>query len=100
MPSSAEAGTDAFFFISLDRNTSWEASNFPEQIRINAILSLWFLFIFAWILKTKAEKSSFMGSMTPISAVLGRGEDVIFEEMLQECLYTKVGEGGAEKYGR
>ena len=27
--------------------TSWEASNFPEQIRINAIRSLWFLFIFA-----------------------------------------------------
>ena len=36
------------------------------QILMNAILSLWALFIFAWILNTNAEKSfSVIGSISP-----------------------------------
>ena len=54
--------------------TSIPASNFPEQIRMNAILSRCALFIFACILKTNAEKSSENGSIGPISEFLGSGE--------------------------
>ena len=60
--------------------TSMPASNFPEQIRINAIRSRCALFIFAWILNTNAEKSSWNGSISPISAFLGSGEYVIFKK--------------------
>ena len=38
------------------------------------------LFIFAWILKTNAEKSSENGLISPTSAVLGSGEVVIFKK--------------------
>ena len=53
----------------------------PEQIRINAILSRCALFIFAWILNTNAEKSSsFIGSINPLSDILGSGEVVILRK--------------------
>ena len=60
-------------------NTSISLSNFPEQILIKAILSLWFLFIFAWILKTNAEKSSLVGSINPSLDSLGKGGVVRFK---------------------
>jgi hypothetical protein len=38
-------------------------SNLPEQMRMKAMRSRWALFMLAWILKIKAEKSSRAGSM-------------------------------------
>ena len=60
--------------------TSIPASNFPEQIRINAILSRWALFILACILKTKAENFSSKGSTMPSRVFLGSGGVVIFKK--------------------
>ena len=60
--------------------TSMPASNLPEQILINAILSLWALFIFAWILNTKAENGSVTGSMIPSDELRPIGGVVILRK--------------------
>ena len=54
-------------------NTSIFFSNLPLQMRINATLSRWALFMFAWILKTNAEKKSDIGSTFSSTVSLGRG---------------------------
>ena len=70
--------------------TSMPASNFPEQILIKAMRSRWALFIFAWILKTNAEKSSENGSIVPISACLGSGEVVICRKCCKKVSTPKL----------
>ena len=49
-------------------------SNLPEQIRINTIRSWWLGSIFAWILNTKAEKSSLVGWTISSTAWRGAGD--------------------------
>ena len=72
-------------------HTSMPASNSPEQIRMNAIRSRWALFMLAWILKTKAEKSgSTMGSISPLSDILGRGGVVIFRKCSRKVSTPKL----------
>ena len=70
--------------------TSIPASNFPEQIRMNAILSLWALFMLAWILNTKAENFSSNGSTWPSRVFLGSGEEVIFKKCSRKVSTPKL----------
>ena len=49
-------------------------SNLPEQIRMNTIRSWWLGSIFAWILNTKAEKSSLVGCTISSTAWRGAGD--------------------------
>ena len=49
-------------------------------MRMKAIRSRCALFIFAWILNTKAEKSGLNGSIMPSVVLLGSGEVVIFKK--------------------
>ena len=60
--------------------TSILASYLPEQILMNAILSLCALFIFACILNTNAENACSVGDTRPISALLESGVVVIFKK--------------------
>ena len=70
--------------------TSIPASNLPEQIRIKAILSLWALFMLAWILNTKAEKSGRNGSITPSRVFLERGGVVILRKCSRKVSTPKL----------
>ena len=65
---------------------------------MKAIRSRWALFMLAWILKTKAEKSSSMQSMSPSPAVPGQGGGGHAQEVLQEGLHPEVGQGRAEEH--
>ena len=68
-------------------------------MRMNAMRSRWFLFIFAWILKTNAEKPWLNGSITPISEFLGRGELVIFRKCFKNVSTPKFVRADPKKTG-
>ena len=70
-------GWDRRIFAALDMVDLHSASNRPEQIRMKAMRSRWALFMLAWILNTKAEKSSSRESTTSSPARRGRGAVVI-----------------------
>ena len=65
---------------------------------MKASRSRWALFMLAWILKTKAEKSGLKASITPLSADPGQGRRGQAQELLQEGLHAEVGQGGAEEH--
>ena len=73
---------------------TWLASipavNFPEHIRINAILSLCALFILACILNTNAEKSSLNGSIGPAEELRGSGDVVISRKCCKNVSTPKL----------
>ena len=98
-PSAAAAGTGAFSCRPGHGNTSLSRSNLPEQMRMKASRSRWALFMLAWILNTKAEKSGLeRRRSTPQSAVPGQGRGRQAQEFLQERLDAEVRQRGAEEH--
>ncbi len=65
-------------------------SNFPDAILIKVILSLCFLFIFACILNTNAEKSFLIGLIIPSVEFLPNGDEVISRKYFKNISTPKL----------